>query len=793
MAKTELTAQYLNADGSTCRGRVRFKLAAVTYHDGLDAIFPPVPVSVELTTAGTISVDLEPTSGDDCEFDSDTLTYEVQERINGTERDPYYIDVPTSAVAVDLGTLVLYDAPAGVIRQMVDVNLSGLVTADELTDTVTTSVAAATAGMDYAPAVLPVETAAATATLVHTMNGIGYGAGIADSSKLYSTTNGTTWSLVNDLPAGAIVGIGEVTGGEVVVITSGTVYRSTGWAAQPSTATWTAVATRTSNGGANPQASFISSTWDVNGDYVLVTDYVAPDRTNSRYLQLSTDAGLTFSNVYDLNTEYVGSEDDVHYHGVCIDTFHDPVTPRLWFVHGDGPRGVFYSDDLGVSWDLITGSDSVTSPSMQMMTVTATQYGVVLTTDSNSPDGVWRILRTDTPSDQVLELIYRLPYKYAAGALLGFGIRSWRDDATGWVYMTWVWGPGANLTTSGHAFVFASDGYRAGLVWQSEITAAANESVRSDGVGILANGTLIVNYTDNSSNPYAVVMPAPTRGLPSYADMNGGNALDGTAVGRDGVAIGVDAVARVRSVQIGANTIQAASTEMSTAVGAEVVAGEQSVHVGFQAGGGTAYNYTTAVGSGTVVAAAECTVVGEGATAGNVRTNAIGRDAVASGLDQVVNGYGATAHASATAAVVIGSSADASGAQTAGVAIGGTAQTSGQGAVAVGYGAVASGSNAMAYGQSADATTTGAIAVGSDAQATHQDAIALGRSVATTSRDQVAIGGKHIALTEISGASLPAAPAANGGALYLEDNGSGKTVLKIRFATGAVQTIATEP
>ncbi len=39
----------------------------------------------------------------------------------------------------------------------------------------------------------------------------------------------------------------------------------------------------------------------------------------------------------------------------------------------------------------------------------------------------------------------------------------------------------------------------------------------------------------------------------------------------------------------------------------------------------------------------------------------------------------------------------------------------------------------------------------------------------------------------------PAAPAANGATLYARDNGAGKTELCVRFATGAVQVIATQP
>lgn len=41
--------------------------------------------------------------------------------------------------------------------------------------------------------------------------------------------------------------------------------------------------------------------------------------------------------------------------------------------------------------------------------------------------------------------------------------------------------------------------------------------------------------------------------------------------------------------------------------------------------------------------------------------------------------------------------------------------------------------------------------------------------------------------------SAPGAPAANTARLYCEDNGSGKSRLVVRFPTGAVQVIATEP
>ena len=46
---------------------------------------------------------------------------------------------------------------------------------------------------------------------------------------------------------------------------------------------------------------------------------------------------------------------------------------------------------------------------------------------------------------------------------------------------------------------------------------------------------------------------------------------------------------------------------------------------------------------------------------------------------------------------------------------------------------------------------------------------------------------------EIQETTEPAAPASNKGRLFVVDNGAGKSSLRIRFASGATQTIATEP
>jgi hypothetical protein len=75
--------------------------------------------------------------------------------------------------------------------------------------------------------------------------------------------------------------------------------------------------------------------------------------------------------------------------------------------------------------------------------------------------------------------------------------------------------------------------------------------------------------------------------------------------------------------------------------------------------------------------------------------------------------------------------------------------------------------------------------------------IAIGASVALdslTGSNQINIGGRYfhnrMRLVETTD---PAAPAADNAIIFVRDNGSGKTQLCVRFPTGAVQVISTEP
>lgn len=94
-------------------------------------------------------------------------------------------------------------------------------------------------------------------------------------------------------------------------------------------------------------------------------------------------------------------------------------------------------------------------------------------------------------------------------------------------------------------------------------------------------------------------------------------------------------------------------------------------------------------------------------------------------------------------------------------------------------------------GYRSTANGTRATALGRSSAAGHANSVALGDSTSTTATTQVAIGTRHIELLELGGDA--AAGATNSARLYVKDNGSGKTQLCVRFPTGAVAVLATEP
>ena len=622
---------------------------------------------------------------------------------------------------------------------------------------------------------------ATTATFIATIDGIAYG--VASNGSLWQSTDDLlTWTQCTGWGGGAFpVDIRPVSGGEVVLIATTAAFRSTGWATNPITATWTQVATPTASINGQPSATFIPSVFDTFGQYVLIGEYAVP-RDSATALQLSTDGGTTFTKVFDLNTYYPANIPGSHYHGVAIDGFKTG-TPRLWFSHGDDVRGVFYSDDLGATWTSLPSTSEVDLQAKNMMSMSATRYGIVMNTDSY-PDGVFRVLRTEAPADMRPEMIGRIAWESAGQSLLGFGQKSVLDPATGLVWQTFKTKKPATGTVDVPGFVFVSDGRSAAIAWRTpQLSTSAVDEVRMGNIGVSESGQVLLTYYHGTTRYEARLTPGGRGGQSRY-DLDKGNALTGKALTRHSVGIGVNTVAPGSSVIIGSSAVALAGTAYNEVIiGEGATAGDNSTVVGKGAVGST---HSTVVGIGAAQNASttEGTIVGRLAK-GGTGSAVVGYQADGSGANAIA--LGKAAKATGSNAIAAGLNAQATGNESRAVGTGTTASTTG--ALAVGLNASATAVYGIAIGGGAQVAGSYGVALGQAASAAHQDAVALGRNSASTAPLQVAVGARHF---EAGYVAAQAAPAANTARLYFKDNGSGKGQLVVRFPTGGEIVVATE-
>jgi hypothetical protein len=704
---------------------------------------------------------------------------------------------PSPGFAVDMAPQAeldshISDATAAHAASAISVTPTGGLAADdvqealsELQSDLDAKQALSDVGIGHEP--LPLLNAKVTAAVeiarpVDVVDGVLYGRGLAtNTNRLYrSSDDGTTWETVTTLPTGgAISAVREMGNGEVIVAGGGGLYRSTGWAANPLTATWTLAVSPTAG------AAFISFGLDVYGQYVLVAEYVNP-KDASKKLRLSTDYGVTFTDVRNLDTMHPTDIANTHWHGAAIDPWADtPSGVRLWASYGDGPRGVIYSDDEGATWTTF-------SSTWQPTTIKATEHGMVLSTDANDPDGVWRILRTEVAANMVREQIYAIRDGYRAGGLYGFASHSFYDPDSKLVYIAF------NSNIAGvPSRILVSDGIQATQVWMTSTT--THTGITSTGNVMVTSGRKVVlSYVDgNDSSTWVLTADASHRGTATGALRDPGGVLTGSASTREAIGIGARVVAGQQSVIIGT---QASGGTRSTVIGESAVGGADAVVIG--QGVSSAFQYAVAIGIGASAGATETVAVGRSASASAAQSVAVGPSAASVGLGVSI-GYLSTT--SGLNAVAVGPSASAavngvavgSGAiaPDRGVAIGQGANTgAGVQSTAVGAGAVCgAAAYSIALGRSASATAEDGIAIGRSATvaAGWNRSIALGQGVAATAADQVRIATKHFELDELS--ADPAAPAANRVRFYAKDNGAGKTGLYARFNTGAVQQVALEP
>lgn len=192
-----------------------------------------------------------------------------------------------------------------------------------------------------------------------------------------------------------------------------------------------------------------------------------------------------------------------------------------------------------------------------------------------------------------------------------------------------------------------------------------------------------------------------------------------------------------------------------------------------------------AIVTGPVASGVDSIVIGRNAFCNVANGIAIGRDATG-GTRGVAIGFGSTGSADN---VAIGFNASAGAPRSNAVVVGASASITGNRSVAVGASATAA-LDGVAVGNTSTAIDR-SVAVGKEANSGHDRAVAMGYRSVTTAVDQIAVKDRHFEMDEMS--ADPAAPAANKGRVYMRDNGSGKTQYVVRFPTGAVQVLATEP
>lgn len=582
---------------------------------------------------------------------------------------------------------------------------------------------------------------------------------VATSAQLYrSSDGGNTWTTYGTNPVpidGKLVAQGvqkmlKTSTGEVLAVSFGNVVLSTGWAT--GNPTWSVVLS-------NPTASYIYP-WGFDGDGTkfIVVHYAGsgtatPDRADSRYGWISTDGGLTWTIKWDTAAIFGATENGLtHVHGAAYDPWED----RFFINEGHGTStGVYVSYDNGNIWTKVPyGNTFDAAPANAPTVVMATDNGVVFGSD-DAHNGIYVLPRgTNT-----------IEHAWAWGGvqnsqLLGYALQAFRDPDTGIVYISYI-SDEADLP----APVGASDGRTANEVWREPGVFGMWRKL------FIHNGKVLM--WEQLSN---LVAKGKLGGSGSRPVTDTGRTLGGLVTGgRKSLAVGAEAIAiGDASVAVGGGA--GTTTHNGTAVGANAKvigsgtslgSGATSDALGLAAGYQATATGGLSVGSSALTASVSTTAIGRGARAATdaggavVNSTAVGRDAKANAASGNATAIGQAATASGARNVVVGSAASSTLADT------------------------------VVIGDAASSTASSAVALGKSAVASHTNSLALGANTATTANDQVRLGARHIEYSEL--AADPVAPAVNNARVYTRDNGAGKTQLCVRFNTGAVMVIATEP
>ena len=475
------------------------------------------------------------------------------------------------------------------------------------------------------------------------------------TGDIYRSTDGASWTVVNTTWPGASGWISRLVAtadGELLALTETELRKSSGWSANPATATWSA-----SKVTPNGSSVFNGFALDGDGQKFIVAQYNATpaDWDQSRYAHISTDAGTTWTQRYDTETLHgIAASDESHLHGVC----YDPWADRFYVSEGHGSAGgVYASDDNGLTWTTVPmrveaglpGSDT-NGPTV----IVATDTGLVMGSD-NGENGLFGVLRQADPAGERIVRTWRL--HTGRDGLVAFAQRGWRDPDTGQVFVTFR--AEYNDTPVVLAAGTPSSG---GLVYEHPAMPTAGGADRFAAFAKIDATTALV-YGEIAGIPYhftgTLTQPGDNLGQVTATGNTDGGDTNGQAsslaAGRattttlNSVAVGQAATANgPATTAVGRNA--AANGSSSAAVGYNAVAGEAGSTLGASAGagaGGVAVGYATRADYGT-----DGVAVGPVAKA---HTNgvAVGARADASGYTNSV-ALGADTTVTASAQVAVG-------------------------------------------------------------------------------------------------------------------------------------------
>jgi len=216
-----------------------------------------------------------------------------------------------------------------------------------------------------------------------------------------STDDGATWTTATAfIFTPYIVGVRDLSNGEVIVATAasggipGSLYVSTGYGTPG--VTWTK-RLDAGAGGVGP-TSYFSGDWGMSAheNIVVVSEYGIqnPPTDSARFVYLSQDYGVTWTQIFDLGTSPTS-----HIHAA----FYDPWWKAIWVANGDSTnRAVRVSFDMGATWTIVDNPDNT-----QVVGGIAMPECVLFGTDYQ-PDGIYRVARTPDRTGLTLVSAYHL-------------------------------------------------------------------------------------------------------------------------------------------------------------------------------------------------------------------------------------------------------------------------------------------------------------------------------------------------------------------------------------------------